>query len=206
MKKLYALGIIAAIALLLSLPAIRVNAQTSQCGGSFVPSINCLISGFWGYTHNDSISGLPVPFQASGFDVTGIVSKYVDLTNAQVIAANITPVTILPAPGNGKYYDVVSVSLAFNYTAVYTSVQNAKLYYTSRWAGNSASAEITGSGFFDNSADIIIRVAGTPDNTNPPTTNTPVVYQSVSAAAMGGGSASNSVRVTVNYRIVQTGL
>lgn len=206
-----ALGLAAAllcalVSLPLSLPVGEVSAQTTQCGGSFVPSLNCVIAGFWNFTRVAPVSNLPVPFQAAGQDVTGIVSKVTDLSNAQVLALGPTQVTVVPAPGQGKYIDVIAVDLIFNYTAAYSSVANVKLYYGARESGNAASAQITGSGFFDASADKVIRVAGVPDNTNPPITNVAVVIGTTTGANMGGGNASNSVRVVVNYRIVATGL
>ena len=65
---------------------------------------------------------------------------------------------------------------------------------------------MTGSGFFDASADIAKRVLGVPDNTNPPVTNLPVVISQPNISAMGGGNAANTVRVVIHYRIVATGL
>ena len=183
-----------------------VQSQTIQCGGSFVPSLNCIIPGQWNYTKTDAVSALPTPFSVAGITATGVVSQTPVLTNAQVLALGQTQVTVVTAPGQGKYIDVIGVALIFDYTAAYSSVANAKLYYGRREAGNAASAQITGSGFFDASADTIIRVAGVPDNTNPPTTNVAVVIGTTTGANMAGGNASNAIRVVVNYRIVTTSL
>ncbi len=204
--KRLALGLVTAIGLgLLLHPA--AFAQTVGCGGSFTPAFNCLINGLWDFTPASPLTAYDVPFKANGSEATGVVSKVVDLTNAQVLALGQTAVTIIPAPGVGKSIDVVGVTLVFKWTAAYTSPQNVRLFYGSRQSGNSASALITGSGFFDASANIAIRVAGTPDNTNPSVTNQAVVISQFStAAAMGGGNAANSIRVVVNYRIVATNL
>lgn len=198
---LLALGVLAA-----SHP-LSLRGFSVQCGGTFTPTLACTIPGLWNFTNPTTTAiPYPVPFQVGGVDATGVISTYVDLTNAQVLALNTTPVTVVAAPGVGKYVDVIAVTLAFNYTGAYTGPVNAKLYYSSRIGGNAASAAITGSGFWDATADIIIRVAGVPDNTDPPTTNLPVVIMTTSGVVMGGGNASNSVRVIVNYRIVATGL
>lgn len=180
--------------------------QTVGCSGSFTPSFNCLIPGLWDFTPINPTTAYDVPFKANGSEATGVVSKVVDLTNAQVLALNVTPITLVAAPGIGKYIDVISVNFVFKYTGAYTSPLDVRCYWGSRGAGNACSATLTGSGFFDATANIAKRVSGVPDNTNPPVTNLPVVIQQVSPSAMGGGNASNSVRVTINYRIVATNL
>lgn len=203
--KRFLFGVIAAVGLALVLhPAAA--AQTVGCSGSFTPTFNCLIQGLWEFTPSNPATAYDVPFKANGSEATGVVSKVVDLTNAQVLALNGTPITLVAAPGVGHYIDVISVSLVFSRTGGYTSPQNVKCFYGSRSAGNACSAQITGSGFFDASANIAIRVAGTPDNTNPPVTNLPVVLQQTVVTAMGGGNAANAVRVVIHYRIVATNL
>lgn len=184
----------------------RAYAQDVNCAGSFTPSFNCVVTGVWNWRPQVT-QAYEVPFKVNSVEATGVVSKVVTLTNTQVLALNITPVTIIPAPGVGKAIDVVSVMLVFNRTGGYTSPQNVKLFYGSRSAGNSASASITGSGFFDASASIAIRVAGTPDNTNPSVSNQAVVIQqATTAAAMASGNAANTVLVIVHYRVYSTGL
>lgn len=198
--------ILGSVLLLLLVGSEASFLSAQQSGGSFVPTFNYLISGLWNFAPTGATTAYDVPFKANGSEVTGIVSKVTDLSNAQVLALNSTGVTVVAAPGVGKSIDVVSVTLIFKYTAAYTSPQNVRLYYGARTAGNAASATITGSGFFDATANVAIRVAGTPDNTNPSITNQAVVIQQPTFSAMGGGNASNTVRVVVNYRIVATNL
>lgn len=131
----------------------------------------------------------------------------VTLTNAQVLALNSTPVTIVAAPGAGKFVDVIGVTVAFHYVGAYTGGTNLKLFWGSRQAGNAASSVITVSGLLVSvSADTIVRVGGTPDGTNPPTTSLALVLEMMGNSAFGGGNASNTVTITVEYRIVTTGL
>jgi len=204
--KRLALGLLAAVGLGLVLHPAAV-AQTVGCGGAFVPTFNCLIQGLWDFTPQNSTTAYDVPFKANGSEATGVVSKVVDLTNAQVLALNKTGVSVIAAPGIGKSIDVIGVTLIFNRTGAYTSAQNVRLFYGSRTSGNAASAVITGVAFFDAGASISIRVAGTPDNTNPSVSNQAVVIvQATTAAAMGGGNAANTVRVVVHYRIIATSL
>ncbi len=205
------LGALVAIGLALGvIGVVRVQGVAIQCGGSFVTNTNCIIQGFWNFTNTAAGVGktYPSPFQVGGTDVTGIISKETTLSNAQVLALNTTPITVVPAPGAGYYVDVIAVSLAFNYAGAYTvnSGDDLRLYYTSRAAGTAASSVIETNGFLTSTADIIIRVLGVPDNTNPPTTNAPVVLADTTITAFGGGNAGNSLKVIVNYRIVATGL
>lgn len=211
MRKLFAASLI--LAALVGLWTVAVTTQTIQCGGSFVPSLNCVISGRWNYTNtttsvNTTTQG-PIPFQAGGTDVTGIVSRVTDLSHTQILAihANAGSVTVVPAPGAGYYVDVISVNLIFNYTTAYTGGGDLRLYYGTRYSGNAASATITVSGLLVSvTADAINRVAGGVDNSDPPTTNLDVVIQNVDGVAFASGNAANTLRVVVHYRIVRTGL
>lgn len=180
--------------------------EAQQSGGSFLPGFNYLITGLWNFTPANATTAYDVPFKTNGVEATGVVSKVVDLTNAQVLLLGTVPVTLVAAPGLAKYVDVISVNLIFDYTAAYSSVKDVRCYWGNRNSGNAASATVTASGFFDASADKAIRVAGVPDNTNPPVTNVAVVLQTVTGGQMGGGDAANFVRVVINYRIVSTNL
>lgn len=203
--KRLALGLVAAVGVALVLHPAAI-AQQINCAGSFTPNFNCLITGTWNFAPTNGTTAYDVPFKANGSEATGVVSKVVDLTNAQVLALNLTPITLVAAPGIGKYVDVISINLVFSYTGAYTSPKDVRCYWGSRTAGNACSATITGSGFFDASANKAIRVSGVPDNTNPPVTNLAVVIQQPALPAMGGGNAANVVRVVIHYRIVATNL
>lgn len=192
-----------AVALLVAMRLGTIlGAVSVQCGGSFLPQLNCTIPGLWNFT-NTTDAG---PFQVRGITATGVTSAVVDLTNAQVLALNSTPVTIIAAPGAGYFIDVIGVSAIFNYTAVYSGGSDLKCFWGSRVAGNACSPAITTSGFLTNAADIIRRVGGVPDNTNPPTTNLPVVIEAIANTAFAGGDAANSVRIVIHYRRVTTAL
>lgn len=211
-RKLLGLGL--ATVTLIALWVTAVATQGVQCGGSFVPSLNCSISGRWLWTNTRTLAGTttqgPIPFQVNDQngnpqDVTGIISRATVLTNAQVLALNFTPITVVPAPGAGYFVDVIGVSLVFDYTAAYTGGTDLRLYWGSRTTGNAASALITVSGFIVSvTADTITRTGGVPNDELAPTSNLPVVLQQINGAAFGGGNAANSVRVVVHYRIVRT--
>ena len=204
-----------ALAVLASLWGVAVQTQGVQCGGSFVPSLNCTVSGRWLWTNTLTKVGTrtqgPIPFQVNDQngtpqDVTGILSRTVDLLNADILALNLTPYVVIPAPGAGFVTSVVNVQYYFNYTGAYSSGPTAiRLFYTSRSAGAAASGSVATSGFLTASADGLRNSTGIPDDTNP-IANAAVSLQGTTATAFTGGNAANTLRVVVWYRIVPTGL
>lgn len=146
---------------------------------------------------------------ASGND-TQLRYARVSLTNAQVLQLHLTPVTIVAAPGAGKYIDVIGGQVIFDRTAAYTAgaSDDLRLYYTSRATGPAASGviETTTPDLLDATADVIVNFAGAVVDTNPPTTDAAVVLQNTSGVAFGSGNASNALIVVVLYRIQETGL
>ena len=210
------LTLLLGVTALVGLWVTAVATQGVQCGGSFVPSLNCTVSGRFYFTNLTTGAGLtsqgPIPFQvrdqnSNPADVSGIVSRVTTLTNTQILTLGTVPVTVVPAPGAGYFVDVIAVSLAFNYTAAYTAGADMRLFYGSASGGNAASAVITASGLLTSvTADAINRVSGVPDNTDPPTTNLAVVLQTITGVNFATSNAANTLRVVVNYRIVATGL
>lgn len=200
------LGASLILAALLGIWATRASTQVVQCGGAFVPALNCLVSGFWNFTKTNGLAtSLPTPFQVAGVSVTGSTSYRTTLTNAQVLALGTTRIIVVPAPGANKYIDVIGVTLFFDYTGAYTGGSNLQLWYTNRGTGPAASAEIQSTFLTTGAADAIVRVTGTPDNTTDldAALNAPVVLMNVVGANFGGGNASNTLLVIVHYRVVQ---
>ena len=203
------------VAVLGGLWSVAVETQGVMCGGSFVPSLNCTISGRWLWTNTrtkvGSLTQGPIPFQVNDQngtpqDVTGILSRTVDLTNADVLALNVTPFVVIPAPGAGFVISIVNVQYYFNYTGAYSSGPTAlRLYYTSRQAGAAASGSVATSGFLTASSDQLRNSTGIPDDTAP-IANAAVSLEGTTSTAFSGGNAANSLRVVAWYRIVPTGL
>lgn len=132
-----------------------------------------------------------------------ILVQKTTLTNAQVLALNNSPITVVAASGTGKVIDVIGVLICFDYTAAYTGGANMRLYYGARTTGSAASGSITVSGLLVSvSADHCFRVTGTPENTDLPTSSTAVVLQLQTGPDFGGGNASNAVTVQVIYRVL----
>lgn len=153
-------------------------------------------------THADGIS----LFDSDGGGQTRLRYEIVPVTSAQILALNSTPVTILSAPGSGKYIDVIKVDVIYDYATAYTitSAGDLRLYYGSRTGGNAASATIAVLGLLDASADTILTASGMVNGTNPPTTNLAVVLQNMNTVAYSGGTST--LRLAVLYRIQDTGL
>lgn len=202
MRKLLAAG--GLLVALVGLWTTAVVTQTVQCGGSFVPSLNCIISGRWNLTSLDTVSGLPFPFQVAGVTATGVVSRTVNVSHASILTLGTTAVSLVPAPGAGKYIDVIAASFYFDYTTAYTGTSDLRLYYTNRTTGAAASPTIQRTFLTTATADTLLRLTGTIDNTTDTTgvVNGPVVLQTITGANFASGNASNSLRITVNYRIV----
>lgn len=125
----------------------------------------------------------------------------VTLTNAQVLALNTTPITLVSAPGTGLVVEIIGAVLSLNYTATYSNGSDLMLYYGSRTTGNAASAAITAASFLTSvTANTVVRVSGTPSNTLMPTTSTAVAVQQVDGTAFTGGNTANTLKIQAMYR------
>lgn len=130
------------------------------------------------------------------------------LTNAQVLALRATPITVVAAPGAGKWCEFVSASLLFNRTAGYTeTADNFVIRYVNS-AGTVASATIETTGFVDAAGDAITLVG--PAATPPILTaagelsNAVMVIHNSGDGELGAGDAANTITVVVTYRIHTT--
>src|SRR5574341_1337146 len=66
-------------------------------------------------------TGLKLISRSGAFDASELKESTTVLTNAQVVALRATPVTVVAAPGAGKFAEFVSALLVFNRTAAYTA-------------------------------------------------------------------------------------
>lgn len=134
----------------------------------------------------------------------------VTLTNAQVLALRATPITIVAAPGAGKFIEILGGQLIFNRTAAYTeSADNLQLKYVDG-SGSAASQVIECTGFVDAAGDAIINVL--PNAINALITaagelaNALICIHNTGDGEFGGGNAANTIKVCVAYRVHTTGL
>lgn len=142
----------------------------------------------------------------------GMQTATVTLTNAQMLALRATPITVIAAPGAGKWIQVLGGSLIFDRTAAYTeSTDNLALRYVNG-SGSKASADIEATGFVDASGDAITNILPLAQlSTSPLTTageisNALVCIHNIGDGEFGGGNAANTVKVIVDYVVRTTGL
>lgn len=123
----------------------------------------------------------------------------VTLTATQVKALHTTPITLIAAPGTGKYLDLLSIVgiLKFN-SAAYTGANNMKVSYT-----DNSGAEVTSSGafpadttFLDATADAVLKDVGA---YVAPVANAPIV---VSVGTANPGAGDSPITFEMLYRVV----
>jgi hypothetical protein len=126
----------------------------------------------------------------------------ITLTQAQIQSLNTTPITAIPAPGIGKYIEIISASAYNKYdTAAFVtgSVLNLSI--------NSVTQFTTGlsTNFIDAGADLtqLMVTSGAPTSTTPAIAhNTDLVIQA--DADSTGGGASSAIIVQIQYVIRDT--
>ena len=161
-------------------------------------------------THT-GLAGFTAGLTLSG--TTGVLkSASVTLTNAQMLALRATPITVVAAPGAGKWNQILGGYLVFDYTGAYTeTADNMALRYVDG-SGAKASADIECTGFVDATADAITNIAPLAQlGTSPLTTagvisNAAIVIHNIGDDEFGGGNAANTVKVSVFYIEHTTGL
>lgn len=131
----------------------------------------------------------------------------VSLTNAQMLALRATPVELVAAPGAGKYLELVSATLAFDYTGAYTeSADNMAIRYATT-SGVIQSGTIEATGFVDATADTFTFATKAVDGITAKSAgqNASLVLHNTGDGEYGGGNAANVVWVRTVYRIHQIG-
>lgn len=180
-------------------------------------------------------TGTPVDgSQGSGVNNAGIGSTYVDkstgfwytnigtkaspkwrinedqiveitLTNAQVLAL-IVPVTMIAAPGAGKYIRFKGATFFFDRTAAYTANAGDDLQFKYvNDAGTPASQVVEATGFLTAATDAITTAEPKIDvlGVKALFENQPLVLDNI-GVNFGGGDAANTVRVVVEFKILPT--
>lgn len=126
-------------------------------------------------------------------------TKKVQLTAAEVLALFSAPKELLPAPGAGKYYRVLSVDLNLGFVSAYTigSATNLNVHYTNL-AGAATCVDLAATGFLDAVASTS-RIVQTIATNVTPVTNAPLVLALDGANVTGGTS---TLEVIISYQII----
>lgn len=178
---------------------------TTTISGTVTDSSTATRSGTNTFTGAVDLSG------ATSFTgaVGSLQTATVTLTNAQMLALRATPITIIAAPGAGKWIQVVSGTLIFDRTGAYTeTADNMALRYVDG-SGSKASADIEATGFVDAAGDAIQQIrpmAETILTTAGEISNALVCLHNTGDGEYGGGNAANTVKAIVSYIVRTTGL
>jgi len=174
---------------------------TTTVSGSLIPT------GSLAPTGSVDLSGASAFTGAVGAMQTATVT----LTNAQILALRAAPITVVAAPGAGKWVQVLGGCLINNYTGAYTeSADNLALRYVNG-SGSKASADIEMTGFADATADEITNILPlaaltTQISAAGELSNALVCIHNTGDGEFGGGNAGNSWKVIVDYVVRTTSL
>lgn len=151
--------------------------------------------------------GTIVPAQLGNATNTGQeLTREVTLTPANIVAMYTTPVEVIPAPGAGKYIEVLSATLIYDYaTAAYTGGGAVTLNYGS--GGAAITANIAAANAFAATGDKVYSL-GTLNAAGGYTMplNTSVVITNATGVFVNPGTAAGVGRLHVVYRIHTSGL
>lgn len=126
--------------------------------------------------------------------------KRFSITAAQLIAMFTTPVALFPAPGAGKYIDIISVNVEYKYgTAQYTGGGALQLSYGAG-VTTPATATIAGTFLTGPVANQVIKVAGALASALASAVNNVAVNLTNATAVFAAGDGT--VDLIVNYRIL----
>lgn len=148
-------------------------------------------------------------YEDSDVDATAFVREsfaVVDLTNAQIKDLADTAVTLVAAPGAGKWLEFCGASLWLDYgsnaLAEPSSPDNLRISYTND-AGPAASADVTASGFITATADTMAYVipVSIPGTAASSLVNKALVLVNTGDDYTGNAGNDTVIRVIVRYRI-----
>jgi len=129
----------------------------------------------------------------------------INLTAANIVAMNTTPVEVVPAPGAGYVLEFISAALIYDYdTATYTGGGDVTLEYS---GGAAVSTTVAAANSFGAAGDKIFSMAKLnaaggytlPVNTGIDITNATGVF-------VNPGTAAGVGRLQISYRVHATGL
>ena len=164
----------------------------------------------WVMLYGGAASNWIVVGGSQGVGSSIIQQSTVSITNAQMLTLRASPITLVAAPGAGKFLEFISATLFFNRAAAYTeTADNMAIRYTNG-SGTIVSETIETTGFVDAAGDAITfaRPLATPPilTAAGEIANGLLCIHNTGGDEFGGGNASNFVKVVTNYRVHTTGL
>lgn len=138
-----------------------------------------------------------------------IQTKIVSLTNAEIKALRAAPKELVSAPGAGYINEFLSARLFLDYgsNALTESADNLVIRYTDG-SGTAVSEAIETTGFIDQTADTMIKVAQTTSAAIAKSAceNKSLVLHNTGDGEIAGNAAADTVMdVQISYRVVPTG-
>lgn len=131
----------------------------------------------------------------------------VTLTNAQVLALRATPITMVAAPGAGRYIRFKGATLFADITAAWTAGAGDDMAFKYvNGAGTAASQTVEATGFLTAAGDAITTAEPKIDvfGVKALFENQLLCLHNVGGAEFGGGNAANTLRVVVEFKIFPT--
>lgn len=146
-------------------------------------------------------STIPSGVRVSNSLQAGIQTAVIPLTLAQILAANTTPITIVPAPGAGYFVDVNDCVINLVYgSAAYAGGGTVGLNYTNA-AGPAATGTVAASVLTSLAANRVEKVLSVAvDQLSSAVLNKAVVYTNGTAVFTGG--TGGSALVVCSYKII----
>lgn len=189
---------------------IRPDADTAGVGisaGSAAPS--AAVSAGSLYIRSDGSLWQRIANAWYGFSIRYAVQRaYVEITPAQLRALRATPITLVAAPGAGKFVELVAMHAWLDYgTTAHNAPTNANDDISARYTdGNGTQvATLEATGFVNATADqhrIVNATSGAP---NSPAQYTPVENAALVAHNSGGaeygGTGDSPLKIEVFYRV-----
>ena len=130
----------------------------------------------------------------------------VDITKADILAMNATPVSVVAAPGEGKVLEFISATLVYDYdTAQYGGGGDVTLAYDS--GGATVSNTVVKANSFGATGDKVysLNAVNAAGGYSMPV-NTALVITNATGAFTDPGTAAGVGRLKIAYRVIDTGL
>ena len=125
-----------------------------------------------------------------------ILNTKVSLSAAQIKTANSVPVSLIAAPGVGKFIEVISASVNFQYGSVAFDSSSSAFELQINTA---STHQFLASGFLNGTSDVLTRLGDSVSSTSQMVENEPLNFVLTGTDATVGDS---TIDLYINYRIL----